>query len=131
CATAARASEPGRPGNHEFPGDFSFLCRSRIDCAGYQSPWFPYCLRRSVVFLGTGGLFTGSRGWIRLGAVGVFLERSRHRYAALFDSNFIADGLIAINHSLRSTRSCPTLEVGAAASASASEEPCWSLAAQL
>jgi len=32
-------------------------------------------------------------------------------YAALFDSNFITEGIIAINHSLQSTRSWPTLEV--------------------
>ena len=47
-------------------------------------------LMRSVVFLGTGGLSTGSGGWIQLGALGSFLERNRHRYAALFDSNFVA-----------------------------------------
>src|SRR5215831_10893503 len=35
------------------------------------------------------GFLTVSGGWIRLGALGSFLERSRHRYAALFDSNFI------------------------------------------
>jgi hypothetical protein len=60
----------------------------------------PYTVMRDAIY---------TRIW--LAALGSFLERSRHRYAALFDSNFIADGLIAINHSLRSTRSCPTLEV--------------------
>ena len=33
---------------------------------------------------------------LRLGALGSFLERSRHRYAALFDSNFLTEGIIAI-----------------------------------
>jgi hypothetical protein len=60
--------------------------------------WCSYCLWRSAVFLGTGGLSTGSGGWIQLGELSSFLERSRHRYAALFDSSFIAGGLIAIFH---------------------------------
>jgi len=60
----------------------------------------PYTVMRDAIY---------TRIW--LAALGSFLERSRHRYAALFDSNFIAEGLIAINYSLRSTRSWPTLEV--------------------
>ena len=86
-----------------FLETFPFFAALVLIAAGYQSPWFPYCLRRSVVFLGTGGLSTGSGRWIQLGALGSFLECSRHRYVALFDSNFIAWGLIAINHSFRST----------------------------
>jgi len=95
-----RASFPLQSGRR-FPKDDPTRDKTANDLKGKR---IPECGNRSR-------WKTGSRGWIRLGALGSFLERSRHRYAALFDSNFIAEGIIAIKHSPRSTRSWPTLEV--------------------